>query len=151
MKLRPGLDVIEETEGDGEPVERQRNYRIRLRMWLNRGDPVRWKAPWGTVDRAELTDDGATLTTETRLDRECLINGLFYGMLGMRIGGRRKLRIAPHLAYGERGVPGIVPENALLIAAVEVLAEGRSYGPRRSGPEDDDEPQRDAGGEKNDS
>lgn len=124
MELRPGVELVEEAEGSGEPVERHNYYRLRLKMWLNRGDSVRWEKPWGVLTQAELSDDGTTLETDVRLDREHLVNGLFYGILGMRIGGRRRLRIAPHLAYGERGVPGVVPENALLIAEVEVLGKG---------------------------
>ena len=123
-RLRRGLDLLSETEGSGSPVERQQYYRVQLRMWLRRGDSVRWDRPWGVTTRAKLLDDGATLVTDVRLDREFLVNGLFYGMLGMRIGGRRKLQIAPHLAYGDRGVPGVIPKNALLVAEIEVLSEG---------------------------
>jgi FKBP-type peptidyl-prolyl cis-trans isomerase len=39
----------------------------------------------------------------------------------MRVGGMRRLEIAPHLAYGERGVPGIIPANALLTAEIAIL------------------------------
>jgi FKBP-type peptidyl-prolyl cis-trans isomerase len=52
------------------------------------------------------------------------MNGLFYGVEGMRIGGTRRLEIAPHLAYGVRGVPGVIPPGALLIAEVAILAAG---------------------------
>ena len=106
-------------------MERRHFYRIRLRMWLNKGDPVRWKEPWGSLDKARLEDDGQTLVTEVRWDREFLINGLFYGCqdMPMRVGGRRKLRIAPHLGYGERGVPGVIPESAVLTADIEILDE----------------------------
>ena len=41
----------------------------------------------------------------------------------MRIGGVRKLRIAPHLAYGEEGVEDLIPANALLVVEVSVLKE----------------------------
>jgi FKBP-type peptidyl-prolyl cis-trans isomerase len=40
---------------------------------------------------------------------------------GMRVGGTRRLEIAPHLAYGDRGVPGVVPAGALLTAEVTML------------------------------
>ena len=49
--------------------------------------------------------------------------GLFYGIEGMRVGGTRRLRIAPHLAYRESGVPGVIPPNALLIVEIEILSE----------------------------
>jgi FKBP-type peptidyl-prolyl cis-trans isomerase len=64
-----------------------------------------------------------TLVTDVRLNRVFRINGLFYGMEGMRIGGTRKLKISPHLAYGERGVPDVVPPNAVLIAEIAILEE----------------------------
>ena len=121
-RLRSGLTLLADVQGTGEPVLRQRNYRIRLRLWLNRGEPVRWKAAWGPVGAATLEDDGATIVTEVRIDRRSLINGLFYGVEGMRVGGMRRLDIAAHLAYGERGVPGVVPPGALLTAEITVLA-----------------------------
>ncbi len=42
------------------------------------------------------------------------------GLLGIRAQGRRRLVVPPALAYGEKGVEGMVPPNATLI--VEVLA-----------------------------
>lgn len=122
--MRAGLAILEDTPGSGPSVERQRHYRLRLRMWLSRGDAVRWTTAWGVVGRSFLEDDGETLVTEVRVNRGSLMNGLFYGLEGMRVGGTRKLRIAPHLAYGERGVPGVIPPNALLVAEVTVLGEG---------------------------
>jgi FKBP-type peptidyl-prolyl cis-trans isomerase len=61
------------------------------------------------------------LITEIRIDRRSLFNGLFYGVEGMRIGGTRLLEIAPHLAYEDFGVPGIIPANAMLTAEITVL------------------------------
>src|SRR5206468_1581988 len=110
-------------EGDGPLVERQHYYRIRLRLWLNRGDAIKWDAPWGLIDRARLVEDGHVLETDVRLNREWLINGLFYGAEGMRVGGKRKLRISPHLGYGKQGVPGVIPENAVLTAELVFLNE----------------------------
>ena len=104
-------------------MKRQHTYLIRLKLWLNKGEPVKWQSPWGLIDRARLEDSGETLVADLRIDRETLINGLFYGIEGMRIGGTRKLRISPHLAYGERGIPGLIPENAVIVAELSVLEE----------------------------
>jgi FKBP-type peptidyl-prolyl cis-trans isomerase len=49
--------------------------------------------------------------------------GLYYGVQGMRIGGTRRLRIAPHLGYREVGVPGSIPDNALLTVEITILSE----------------------------
>jgi hypothetical protein len=119
----PGIRQLDDRPGDGEPVERQQVYRVRLRMWLNKGEPVRWDRPWGSIDRALLEDNGATLVTDLRIDREHLIAGLFQGIEGMRIGGRRKLKISPHLAYGDNGIPGRIPANAVILAEIEIIDE----------------------------
>jgi len=120
-RLRSGLTLLWDVPGPGELVRRQHNYRIRLRLWLKRGEAVRWHAAWGPVDFARLEDNGETLITEVRIDRRSLVNGLFYGVEGMRIGGTRRLEIAPHLAYGDRGVPGVIPAGAVLTAEITIL------------------------------
>jgi hypothetical protein len=122
-RMRSGLTLQLEITGDGDLVRRQHNYAIRLRLSLSRGDPVRWTSAWGPVGIARLEDDGATLVTEVRVDRRSLISGLFYGIDGMRVGGTRRLEISPHLAYGEKGVPGVIPENAVLTAEITILRQ----------------------------
>ena len=124
-RLRSGLTLLTDIPGTGEPVLRQHRYRISLRMWMNKGDAVRWKTAFGPVGEARLDDDGARLLTEVRIDRRSLVSGLFYGVEGMRVGGTRRLEIAPHLAYGDRGVPGTIPPGAVLTAEVTIL-EARS-------------------------
>lgn len=52
-----------------------------------------------------------------------MFGGFFYGVQGMRVGGTRRIRLAPHLAYREAGMPGVVPPNALLIVEVQVLSK----------------------------
>jgi hypothetical protein len=124
MTLRKGLELISEQRGDGSPVRKHAFYRIKLRMWLHRGEPVHWSQPWGLLDNgARLEDDGTVLVTDVRIDRVFLIAGLFYGIQGMNIGGTRVLQIAPHLAYRKEGVPGVIPPNAVLKAELSVLSE----------------------------
>lgn len=119
----PGIKLISDRPGDGATVERQHVYQVQLKMWLNQGEPVRWERPWGMIDRARLEDDGTTLITDLRVDRENLFAGLFKGIEGMRIGGRRKLKISPHLAYGEAGIAGRIPSQAVIITEIEFIEE----------------------------
>lgn len=118
-----GIKLISDNPGNGAEVVRQHVYQVRLKMWLNQGEPVRWERPWGMIDRARLEDDGTTLITDLRIDRENLFAGLFKGIEGMRIGGRRKLKISPHLAYGEAGIEGRIPSQAVIIAEIEFIEE----------------------------
>jgi hypothetical protein len=127
QRLRSGLTLLADFAGAGEPVRRQHNYRIRLRLWLNKGQPVRWQIAWGPMGAARLEDNGETLFTEVRIDRRSLISGLFYGVEGMRVGGTRRLEIAPHLAYGARGVPGVIPAHAVLTAEITILGARTSH------------------------
>ena len=56
-----------------------------------------------------------------RLGDRNVIAGLEYGVEGMRVGGERRLRISPHLAYRENGVPDTIPPNAVLEMRVTLL------------------------------
>jgi FKBP-type peptidyl-prolyl cis-trans isomerase len=46
----------------------------------------------------------------------------------MRAGGKRLIRVGPHLAYRDGGVPGTIPANALLEFRVSLLSVRSSHG-----------------------
>lgn len=50
-----------------------------------------------------------------------VIKGWDRGILGMKVGEKRRLTIQPELGYGANGIPGAIPGNAVLIFEVELL------------------------------
>ncbi|HUY43983.1 MAG TPA: FKBP-type peptidyl-prolyl cis-trans isomerase [Acidimicrobiales bacterium] len=50
-----------------------------------------------------------------------VIAGWDQGVAGMRVGGRRRLVIPSHLAYGERGAGGVIAPGETLIFVVDLL------------------------------
>src|SRR5882672_5516124 len=61
MMIKPGVELLSESLGEGAVVVRHNHYQLRLRIWLRRGEPVRWEKSFGE-DRIE--DDGITLITD---------------------------------------------------------------------------------------
>ncbi|MEZ0113993.1 peptidylprolyl isomerase [Catenulispora sp. EB89] len=50
-----------------------------------------------------------------------VIAGWDRGVAGMKVGGRRKLVIPPHLGYGDRGAGGAIKPGETLIFVVDLL------------------------------
>ncbi len=56
-----------------------------------------------------------------KLGAGMVIEGWEKGVLGMKIGEKRKLTVPYQMAYGEEGYPGVIPPRARLIFTVELL------------------------------
>jgi len=56
-----------------------------------------------------------------RLGGGRVIAGWDQGVAGMRIGGRRRLTVPPHLAYGDRGAGNVIRPGETLVFVVDLL------------------------------
>ncbi|WP_424185952.1 FKBP-type peptidyl-prolyl cis-trans isomerase [Actinokineospora sp. G85] len=50
-----------------------------------------------------------------------VIAGWDRGVAGMKVGGRRKLVIPPHLGYGDRGAGAVIKPGETLVFVVDLL------------------------------
>jgi peptidylprolyl isomerase len=73
--------------------------------------------------------DGTEFDSSHRRGRpfECVIGtgrvikGWDQGLMGMRVGGKRRLSVPAHLAYGERQVGPFIKPNSDLVFEIELL------------------------------
>lgn len=83
-----------------------------------------------TVHYEGYLEDGTLFDRSTKPGREPLrftigaeevIQGLEKGVIGLRIGGKRKIRVPAELGYGIQGVEGRIPPNADLVFEIEMV------------------------------
>ena len=107
-KTPSGLEYWDIKVGTGPTAAAGQKVRVHYTGWLTSG-----KKFDSSVDAGKPF--GFTLGAGE------VIKGWDEGVAGMRVGGKRQLRIPPQLAYGERGYPGAIPPNSTLIFDVELL------------------------------
>lgn len=106
-----GLIIDDLVMGEGAEAAKGNHVRVHYTGWLTDGSKFD-----SSVERNDPFD--------FPLGRGHVIPGWDEGVAGMKVGGRRKLTIPPHLGYGAHGAGGVIPPNATLVFEVELLAVG---------------------------
>ena len=120
-EITRGVTLLEELGGQGAPAAKGDRVVYNMKIWLNRGEEVPLNAVQAkhlpermirTVNQERLIDHTAVL------GKREVIAGVERSLMGMQAGGYRKVRVSPHLAYREIGLPGLIPENAVLVIEI---------------------------------
>jgi FKBP-type peptidyl-prolyl cis-trans isomerase len=108
VKTDSGLQYWEIRVGNGEVAKEGSHVRVHYSGWLTTG-----KKFDSSVDRGQPFD--------FTIGNGEVIKGWEEGVAGMKVGGKRQLRIPPELGYGADGSPPDIPANATLIFDIQLL------------------------------
>jgi FKBP-type peptidyl-prolyl cis-trans isomerase len=103
-----GLKYWDLKKGTGAIAKAGDQVKVHYTGWLTDG-----KKFDSSVDRGE--------PFAFKLGAGMVIKGWDEGVAGMKVGGKRQLRIPADLGYGARGAGGAIPPNSELIFDVELL------------------------------
>ncbi len=80
---------------------------------------------WSTGEEFDASwNRGAPLKFQAGVGQ--VIQGWDQGLLGMKVGGRRKIVIPPHLGYGDQGAGPAIGPGETLIFVVDLVSANRS-------------------------
>ena len=108
VKTASGLEYWDIKAGTGAEAKTGHKVKVDYTGWLT--DGKKFDSSVGTGKPFEFM-----------LGAGQVIKGWDEGVAGMKVGGKRQLRIPPSLAYGQKGFPGAIPPNATLIFDVQLV------------------------------
>lgn len=104
------LEVTDIWEGDGDVAKAGSQVKVHY-VGVAYSTGEEFDASWNRGEPLEF-----------QLGAGRVIAGWDQGVQGMRVGGRRKLVIPAHLAYGDRGAGGVIRPGETLIFVCDLVS-----------------------------
>ena len=137
MKIRPGITLVKEIEGHGEPIAKGDRFEAVYKFFYNRGDPILfdtyWHKPIPKICEVEGIDvigweppqkvqSNVVYDHSGWLERQFgLIVGIYYSMMGMKAMGYRRVKIAPPF-FSDSVYPAIgIKKGSLVVVEIYLL------------------------------
>ena len=109
------LAKVDEAIGTGAPIAPGQTAIVHYTGWL-----YSTSAPENKGEKFDSSRDRGQ-PFEFVVGGGTVIKGWDEGVVGMQVGGRRRLTIPPELGYGPGGARNVIPPNAVLLFDVELL------------------------------
>jgi FKBP-type peptidyl-prolyl cis-trans isomerase len=107
VKSVSGLQYWDIKPGTGQEAKKGDHVKVHYTGWLTSGK------------KFDSSVGGKPF--EFRIGNGDVIKGWEEGVSGMKVGGKRQLKIPPNLAYGKDGYPGAIPPNATLVFDIQLV------------------------------
>ena len=114
IEITEGLSARILKEGEGDPAEIGQIAVVHYTGWLydETAENKRSDKFDSSVDRDEYFS--------FMLGAGRVIKGWDQGVVGMKVGEKRELTIAPEMGYGDRGAGNVIPPGATLVFEIEL-------------------------------
>ena len=102
------IEILSDIQGKGLEIKNHYKVHVHYRGFLENGEEF---------DSSYKRNEPLIFQIGLRQ----VIDGWEKGLIGMRVGGQRKIQIPPNLAYGSKGAGKIVPPNSTLIFDILII------------------------------
>ena len=102
------LEILEDVPGVGIEIKKHYKISVNYRGFLENG--IEFDSSFKRKEPFNF-----------QIGLRQVIEGWDKGLIGMKVGGERTLKIPPNLAYGSQGAGDLIPPNSTLIFEVTIL------------------------------